>query len=103
MHVAESVPSATGAVASARLICEAPRLAVLAQALGSELGVAATPADALSESERRWMEAAANDLRAHRGRSLLAIGAPLNRLPRLSYPVFAASRFRLASKDRFFL
>ena len=27
----------------------------------------------------------------------------LNRLPRLSYPVFAASRFRLASKDRFFL
>jgi Protein of unknown function (DUF3341) len=27
----------------------------------------------------------------------------LNRLPRLSYPVFAARRFHLASKDRFFL
>lgn len=27
----------------------------------------------------------------------------LNRLPRLSYPVFNAPRFRLASKDRFFL
>jgi hypothetical protein len=27
----------------------------------------------------------------------------LNGLPRLSYPVFAASRFHLASKDRFFL
>jgi hypothetical protein len=27
----------------------------------------------------------------------------LNGLPRLSYPVFAAPRFRLASKDRFFL
>jgi hypothetical protein len=27
----------------------------------------------------------------------------LNRLPRLSYPVFAAPRFHLASKDRFFL
>jgi hypothetical protein len=27
----------------------------------------------------------------------------LNRLPRLNYPVFNASRFRLASKDRFFL
>jgi hypothetical protein len=27
----------------------------------------------------------------------------LNRLPRLSYPVFAAARFHLASKDRFFL
>jgi hypothetical protein len=27
----------------------------------------------------------------------------LNRLPRLNYPVFSASRFHLASKDRFFL
>lgn len=27
----------------------------------------------------------------------------LNRLPRLNYPVFDAPRFRLASKDRFFL
>jgi hypothetical protein len=27
----------------------------------------------------------------------------LNRLPRLSYPVFAGKRFHLASKDRFFL
>lgn len=27
----------------------------------------------------------------------------LNRLPRLHYPVFAAARFHLASKDRFFL
>jgi hypothetical protein len=27
----------------------------------------------------------------------------LNRLPRLHYPMFAASRFHLASKDRFFL
>jgi hypothetical protein len=27
----------------------------------------------------------------------------LNGLPRLSYPVFAASRFHLASRDRFFL
>jgi hypothetical protein len=27
----------------------------------------------------------------------------LNRLPRLHYPVFGASRFHLASKDRFFL
>jgi molybdopterin-containing oxidoreductase family iron-sulfur binding subunit len=64
-------------VASARLICDASRLAVLAQALGAELGVAAAPADAPSESERRWIDAAANDLRAHRGRSLLPIGAHL--------------------------
>jgi hypothetical protein len=27
----------------------------------------------------------------------------LNGLPRLNYPVFSASRFHLASKDRFFL
>jgi hypothetical protein len=27
----------------------------------------------------------------------------INGLPRLNYPVFAASRFHLASKDRFFL
>ena len=27
----------------------------------------------------------------------------LNRLPRLHYPIFSASRFHLASKDRFFL
>lgn len=27
----------------------------------------------------------------------------LNRLPRLNYPIFSAPRFRLASKDRFFL
>ena len=76
MHVAESVPSLTGVVASTRLSCDASRLAVLAQALAAELGVAAAP-DAVSESERRWVSAAASELRAHRGRSLLAIGARL--------------------------
>jgi molybdopterin-containing oxidoreductase family iron-sulfur binding subunit len=77
MHVAESVPSPTGAVASTRFICDASRLAILAQALAAELGIAAAPADATSESERRWVSAAAADLRAHGGRSLLAIGARL--------------------------
>jgi len=77
MHVAESVPSLTGTVASTRLICDASQLAVLAQALAAELGVAAAPAESLGESEHRWMTSAATDLREHRGRSLLAIGAHL--------------------------
>jgi molybdopterin-containing oxidoreductase family iron-sulfur binding subunit len=77
MHVAECAPSLTGAVASTRLNCDASRLAVLAQALAADLGVAAAPADAPSDTERGWVSAAASELRAHRGRSLLAIGAGL--------------------------
>jgi MoCo/4Fe-4S cofactor protein with predicted Tat translocation signal len=77
MHVAESVPSLTGAVASRRLSCDASRLAVLAQALAAELDVSAAPADVPNESERRWVSAAAAGLRAHVGHSLLAIGANL--------------------------
>lgn len=74
MHVAESVPSLSGALASTRFICDASRLPILAQALAAELGVTAAPTNDVSEPERRWVRAAAADLRAHRGRSLFAAG-----------------------------
>jgi len=77
MHVAESVPGLTGAVASTRLPCDASRLCLLTQWIAGQLGAFDTTDVALSEQERRWAERAAAALRDHGGRSLFAIGAHL--------------------------
>jgi MoCo/4Fe-4S cofactor protein with predicted Tat translocation signal len=77
MHVAESAPSLTGALATTRLPCDASRLSLLAQWIAGQLGAVNAPAINLSEQERRWAERAAAALREHAGRSLLAIGAHL--------------------------
>jgi molybdopterin-containing oxidoreductase family iron-sulfur binding subunit len=73
-YVAECTPTLTGAIADRRLMADASRLPALVLALAAELGVQSSAAPALNKKEGRWVSAAARDLRAHAGRSLLAIG-----------------------------
>jgi molybdopterin-containing oxidoreductase family iron-sulfur binding subunit len=73
LHVAESTPSATGAVAGTRLPVDASRIGVLALALAQKLGVGDAAAG-LSAQEAQWVDTAAHDLDAHRGSGLLACG-----------------------------
>jgi MoCo/4Fe-4S cofactor protein with predicted Tat translocation signal len=77
LHVAESVPTLTGVVAGTRLPVDASRLPALAAALAARMGIAAMPAADLTSAEIAWVEVAARELNASRGRSLLACGAHL--------------------------
>ncbi len=75
LHVAESVPSLTGTVASVRLASDPARTALLAQAIGAEFAIAGFARPDLQPLEKQWLDRAISELRAHRGRSLLVIGA----------------------------
>ncbi|MBL8659292.1 MAG: TAT-variant-translocated molybdopterin oxidoreductase [Rhodospirillales bacterium] len=79
LHVAESTPTLTGALAGATLSVASQRLPVLLAALAGKLGEAGegTPAAALTPRELSWVSTAADELAAHRGSGLLAVGAHL--------------------------
>lgn len=84
LHVAESVPSLTGTVASTRLPCDGTRLAKLAQALAAEFGIGGASPISLEEPEQRWLEQAIAELRGHQRRGLLIIGPTLGPLQALA-------------------
>ncbi len=74
MYVAEGFPTVTGSVADHRAPVRAGRIAALANRLGVLLGVAgAVPSD-LSQGEEVWVAAAAEDLKAKRGASVVIAG-----------------------------
>lgn len=75
LFTAEPTPSITGAMADERLIAGAGRIEMLARALAHRLGLPGDVDIAVSEREKRWIEAAAAALRAHPGRALVTIGA----------------------------
>ncbi len=77
LHVIESVPSLTGAVASTRLPVDASRVPVVAAALAATLGLQGVSAPGLSQRESEWVKAVARELREHSGRALLTCGAHL--------------------------
>ncbi|MGY3443613.1 MULTISPECIES: TAT-variant-translocated molybdopterin oxidoreductase [unclassified Bradyrhizobium] len=72
--MAESVPSATGAIAAARLIADASRMPVLAEALAHALGVSGAAAGEITERERDWIKRAADACGNARGKSLIVAG-----------------------------
>lgn len=74
LFMAESVPSATGAVAGNRLIADASRMPVLAEALARALGVPGAAAGELTESERDWIGRATEASAKARGKSLAVAG-----------------------------
>jgi MoCo/4Fe-4S cofactor protein with predicted Tat translocation signal len=76
LHVAESTPSLTGAVATTRISAGAAGVGQIAFALARELGidVPAPPAESIA-AHRAWIAAAAKDLRAFAGRALVTVGA----------------------------
>src|SRR5690606_33365745 len=68
LYVAEVMPTPTGAVADHRLAARPTELGLIAQALAAAVGVALPwPAPELPERLRRWVAAAAADLREHAG------------------------------------
>jgi MoCo/4Fe-4S cofactor protein with predicted Tat translocation signal len=71
LYAAESLPSATGAVASMRLIAGASRMAGLAQALASKLGVSGAAAGDLTPNEQSWIENAAKVCNVAKERALV--------------------------------
>jgi molybdopterin-containing oxidoreductase family iron-sulfur binding subunit len=71
LYAAESVPAATGAMASSRLVADASRMPDLAQALAAKLGIAGASSPDVQPAERDWIEqAGAACSRAH-GRALV--------------------------------
>jgi len=78
LYVVETTPSATGTMADHRLPLRPGQFGPLVVALAAELGVpGASAPGGLDERQRRWIAAAARDLAAHRGRSLVIAGGTL--------------------------
>lgn len=78
LHVADSVPTLTGTLASERLPCDPARIAALAQAIGAEFGVDGFLRPELRAQEQKWIDRAVDELRKDGGRSLLTIGGHLD-------------------------
>ncbi len=76
LYVAEPAPSITGSMADHRLAVRAGDIAALAQALAARLGVkgSAGAGAQASASHAAWLDAAAGDLSAHRGTSVVVAG-----------------------------
>ncbi len=78
LYVAEATPSATGTMADHRLAARPSALPALVLALAARVGVAGVAAPGgLDAKAERWVEAAARDLAAARGRSLVVAGETL--------------------------
>jgi MoCo/4Fe-4S cofactor protein with predicted Tat translocation signal len=75
LHMVESVPSITGAMAGDRLVAEASRMPGLAQALASKAGVAGAAIPDLTPVEREWIDRAATACRSAQGRALIVANA----------------------------
>ncbi|PAY04704.1 molybdopterin oxidoreductase [Bradyrhizobium sp. UFLA03-84] len=74
LFMAESVPSATGATAGRRLIADASRMPILAEALAKALGISGAGAGDLSARERDWIGRAADACGEARSKSLVCVG-----------------------------
>jgi molybdopterin-containing oxidoreductase family iron-sulfur binding subunit len=75
LYAAEPSPSITGVMADHRLPVAAGEIEGLARALAEQLGVApGSPGTGPYAPDANWIEAAARDVRQHRGKSLVIAG-----------------------------
>ncbi|MBI2963283.1 MAG: TAT-variant-translocated molybdopterin oxidoreductase [Deltaproteobacteria bacterium] len=74
LYVVESTLTITGIAADHRLALPSGRIAAFAAALAAELGAGPAPASAAAD-DRRWLAAAAQDLKAAGDKSLIVAGA----------------------------
>ena len=76
LYVAEPMPTVTGFSADHRLPIHSSRIGLLALAIAQAVGasVQVEAAGELTPDERKWAEAVARDLMAHRGESLVIVG-----------------------------
>ena len=75
LYVAEPVPTITGAKAEHRMAVQAHSIHAVAAAIASAVGVAGASAGSLPESMATFVKAAAADLAANRGKSVVIAGA----------------------------
>ncbi len=73
LYTIESVPSLTGANADHRLPMRSSDIESFVRALARELGIDAPGTD-LTGEQAEWVQAVADDLRAHRGAALVVVG-----------------------------
>lgn len=74
LFMAESVPTATGALAAHRLIADARRMPVIAEALANALGVAGASKPDVTETEAGWIARVVAACTDRAGRSLFVSG-----------------------------
>ncbi|MBN9147972.1 MULTISPECIES: TAT-variant-translocated molybdopterin oxidoreductase [unclassified Nitrobacter] len=74
LYCADSIPGATGAVASHRLRAAPSRMSHLIEALAARLGVAGASAADLSEQERHWLARAGAAIDGAKGGALVTAG-----------------------------
>ncbi|MGB2898394.1 MAG: TAT-variant-translocated molybdopterin oxidoreductase [Candidatus Acidiferrum sp.] len=72
LYVVEPTPSVTGATADHRLPLRASEVELFARALAGKLGLGTSAA--LPRDAQKWLDAAAKDLQAHKGASLVVAG-----------------------------
>jgi MoCo/4Fe-4S cofactor protein with predicted Tat translocation signal len=75
LYAAESVPAATGAVSGRRLIADASRMVLVAEALANKLGVSGATTGNPTPAEQAWIEEAAKACGAAKQRALVSSGA----------------------------
>ena len=74
LYVAEPLYTVTGGMADHRLRLGAARVGDLLAAVAARIGVAGAPPAHLEGKAAQWAAAVADDLLAHKGRSLVAVG-----------------------------
>jgi MoCo/4Fe-4S cofactor protein with predicted Tat translocation signal len=74
LYAVESTPTNTGSKADHRLALRASAIERFARAIASQIGAAGAASAQSPEGLDAWIRAVANDLRAHRGRSLIIAG-----------------------------
>jgi len=74
LYAVETMPTSTGARADHRLPLKPSEIERLARGLGELLNITPRGQSSVDPGHTAWMEAVANDLRAHRGSSLVIAG-----------------------------
>ena len=76
LYVVESTPTITGSMADERLPLESGRIESMARAIARELGSdpGADEASTWSDIQNQWLKKTANDLKQHRGSSIVIAG-----------------------------
>ena len=74
LYAAESIPGATGAIASSRLAVDASRMPMLAEALANKLGIGGASLADLTSAERGWIDRAGVTCSEAKDRSLITSG-----------------------------
>lgn len=76
LYVAETMPSVTGSIADHRLRAKPSQIASLGVALAQALGVSVNGVSAgeLTEAQRKWVEAAAQDLKSSGSDGMVTVG-----------------------------